>query len=127
MRTHRRSLLIPACAALALSSASAAAQSLLGMAEVKALVSGFTVDSKEVSGGRQWRSYYEPGGQVFVQRDDAAVFPGYWSVHADGALCTSFTYETCGGVAKNTDGTYTRIVKGTPIHKWTRITPGRGF
>jgi hypothetical protein len=118
---------MPACAALALSSAPATAQSLLGTAEVKTLVSGFTVDTQEIAGGRQWRFYYEPGGQVFVQRDDANVFPGFWSVRTDGALCVSFTYETCGGIAKSADGTYTRIVNGVPSHKWTRITPGKGF
>jgi hypothetical protein len=127
MQAYRICALFAASAALALASTPAAAQSPLGMAEVKALVSGFTIDTEEIAGGRQWRFYYEPGGKAFVQRDDAAVFDGYWSVHADGTLCVSFSYETCGGIAKNADDTYTRIIKGAPTHKWTRITPGKSF
>lgn len=30
-------------------------------------------------------------------------------------------------VAKNADGTHTRIVDGVPTIKWTRITPGKAF
>lgn len=127
MQFLKNTLFVGAWVALAASAAPAAAQAFLSMAELKALISGFTVDTEEITGGRQWRFYYEPGGRVYVQRDDANVFDGVWSIGADGTLCISFNDKNCGALAKNADGSYTRFVKDTATQKWIRITPGKGF
>jgi hypothetical protein len=97
------------------------------MAEVKALITGKTVDAQSLSDGRQWRTYYESSGQLLVQRDDAQEFSGVWSVRADGSHCHSFNDEVCARIEKNADGSHTRIVNGVPTLKWLKITPGKGF
>ncbi|MEO8718562.1 MAG: hypothetical protein ABI423_10140 [Burkholderiales bacterium] len=103
------------------------AQGMLGMAEVKTLISGNTVVAETLANGSAFRSYFAPSGEIVVQRNDANEFSGYWSVRTDGSLCVSFTHEACGTVERNADGSYTRAVNGTPEYKWVKITPGRGF
>lgn len=117
----------PLLTALAAWSCAAAAQDSLGMAQVKALITGSTVVMQRLSDGASFRSYYTASGDVIVQRSDAVEFSGRWSVRADGTLCVYFDVETCGGTEKNADGTYTRIIGGTPAFKWLKVTPGKAF
>jgi hypothetical protein len=114
-------------AALATSGTFASAQNLLGMEELKALISGNTVHTENLSNGRTFYVYHGASGELELQREDAAVFSGIWSVRADGTHCVSFNDETCGRIEKNADGTYTRIINGAPAFKWLKITPGKGF
>ncbi|MDH4174303.1 MAG: hypothetical protein OEV97_11245, partial [Betaproteobacteria bacterium] len=103
------------------------AQGPLGMAELKALIAGKTIDYQSLSDGKYWRAYYENSGQLLVQRDDALEFSGKWSVRADGSHCHSFNDEVCAKIEKNTDGSYMRIVNGVPAFKWLKIKPGKDF
>ena len=115
------------CSAILAVCSSVAAQSTLGMADVKALISGNTVFTVNVATGRTYSLYFDASGEVQLQREDAGVFSGVWSVRADGTHCVSFNDETCGMIEKNADGTYTRVVAGAPPFKWTKISPGRTF
>lgn len=127
MRTFRTSHLLAPCVALAALSGSAAAQNSLGMAEVKALITGNTVHAQNLSNGLFLRAHYEPGGQFVVLRDDGAQFSGVWSVRANGTLCLIVSGEECGSIVKNADGTYTRMAGSAPAFKWLKITPGKDF
>lgn len=97
------------------------------MADIKALITGSTVDVHRLSDGAMFRNYYTASGDVILQRADAAEFPGRWSVRADGTLCVFFDAEVCGSTEKNADGTYTRIVNGAPAFRWLKVTPGKAF
>jgi len=64
------------CAALAAYSVPASAQGPLGMAELKALISGKTVHFEEIATGRAGRAYHAASGQIEVLRDDGGTFAG---------------------------------------------------
>jgi hypothetical protein len=99
----------------------------MGMAEVKALITGRTVDIQNLSSGQAFRAYYAESGDVIIQRADAMEFSGRWSLRPNGMHCVYFDVENCGTIQKNADGTYTRIVGGKPAFKWLKITPGKAF
>lgn len=122
-----RLLRIPLLTALAAWSCAAAAQDTLGMAQVKALITGRTVDVHRLSDGASFRNYYAASGDVILQRADAQEFTGRWSLRADGTLCVFFDTEICGSTRKNADGTYTRVVNGAPAFRWLKVTRGKDF
>lgn len=113
-------------AALAAWSFSVAAQSTLGMAEAKALITGNTVYMQNLESGLHMRFHFAPSGQFLVLRDDGVTFDGIWSVRSDGALCTIASNEACGKLQKLADGTYKREAGGF-AHRWLTITPGKDF
>jgi hypothetical protein len=127
MQFLKNTLFVGAWVALAASAAPAAAQAFLNMAELKALVSGNTVHFTNLENGLVGRAFHDAGGEVMVDRDDGATFSGLWSVRADGTHCIIFSGEVCGKIRKNADGTYTRVIVGSPGFTWMRITPGKGF
>lgn len=118
---------ITLCTALLLVPAVAPAQTTLDVAEVKALITDRTVDIQNLSTGLHFRAFYAAFGEIVVQRTDAMEFSGRWNVRPDGALCIHFGDESCGGLSKNADGTYTRIVGGKPAFTWFKVAPGKGF
>jgi len=122
-----RYLLLPLWAALTVPSFPAAAQNRLGMAELKALISGNTVHFEEISTGRGGRAHHAASGQIEVLRDDGGTFSGLWSVSADGSHCMIVSNEICSRIEKNADGSYTRVINGVPSFRWTKITPGKDF
>jgi hypothetical protein len=63
MGSVRRAVLIPLWAALTAASGPSTAQTHLGMADLKALISGNTVHFKNLSSGLTGRAYYTPSGE----------------------------------------------------------------
>jgi len=120
-------LLIAVSAALAVPGFPAAAQNHLGMADLKTLISGNTVHFQNLSSGRTGRAYYAPSGEILIKRDDGVEFAGLWSIGANGAHCLILTHEICAKIEKNADGSYTRVVNGTPELMWTKISPGKAL
>ncbi len=118
---------ITLCTALLLVPAVAPAQTTLDVVEVKAMITDRTVDIQNLSTGLHFRAFYAASGEMIVQRADAVEISGRWSVRPDGALCVYFDVESCGGLSKNADGTYTRIVGGKPAFTWFKVAPGKGF
>jgi hypothetical protein len=96
-----------ALALLAAPSVPAVADNLMGMAAIKALISGNTVYMQNLENKLFLRMHYEPSGQFAVLRDDGARYDGLWSVRADG--------------------TYTRFVGGAAAFNWLTISPGKDF
>lgn len=119
-----RSLL--GAAALALSGSATSAESFLGMAELKALISGNTVQGESAQ-GQGFQVYYDASGDLTFQRADGNEFSGRWSVRPDGAHCQFFSEENCGKITRNADGTYTRVVSGAAASRWLKIAPGKAF
>jgi len=123
MRVHIAMLL----AALAALSSPGMAQGQLGIAEVRALVSGTTVDILNLSSGQPFRAYFAASGELVIQRPDAVEVAGRWNVREDGSHCVHFDRESCGKLSKNADGSYTRVVDDALAYRWLRVTPGKDF
>ena len=128
MRIPLSFLLACAFAALAASSAPTMAQTFLSLDELKALITGNTVDFNNIDSGRPGRVYFDARGEIAVERLESS-YPGIWNARADGTLCLLVEREFCGKVQKNADGTYTHPISGIPGFgfTWHRITPGKGF
>jgi hypothetical protein len=116
-----------ALVALATGAAPALAQSYLSKDELRQLIQGNTVHTEDLASGRAFMAYHDPGGRWQLMRQDGSIVEGVWSIRADGAQCVIMDAETCGLVQKNADGTYTRVVNGTPRNRWSKVTQGKGF
>lgn len=107
--------------------AAAWSQSYLNKAELTALLTGNTVHVEDLANGNTFMTYHDPAGAFILLRGDGTKVEGVWSARADGAQCVIIDAEVCARIVKNADGTYTRVVDGTPRHKWHKVVPGRGF
>lgn len=105
----------------------AQAQSYLGKDELRQLIQGNTVHTEDLASGRSFMAYHDPGGRWQLLRPDGSVVEGTWSIRADGAQCVIMDAETCGLIQKQADGTFTRVVNGTPRNRWSKVTQGKGF
>lgn len=102
-------------------------QGYLNKEELKKLVAGNTVLVEELASGNSFMTYHDPSGAWSLQRADGTRVHGVWSARADGAQCVIIDAEVCARIQKNADGTYARVVDGTPRHKWHKVTSGKGF
>lgn len=116
-----------AFAAMATCAAPALAQSYLTKDELQRLIQGNTVHMEELASGRSFMAYHEGSGRWQLLRPDGSVLEGVWSIRADGAQCIVIDAETCGLIQKHADGTYARVVDGTPRNRWNKVTEGKGF
>lgn len=122
-----RLLTATALVAIATSAAPALAQSYLNQEDLKRLINGNTVHMQDLMSGRSFMAYHHPGGRWQLMRPDGSTVEGVWSIRADGAQCVIIDTETCGLIQKNADGSYTRVVDGTPRNRWSKVTDGKGF
>lgn len=98
------------------------AEKMLSGDEIKALVTGKTVDVS-LSSSSQWRQYFAADGSS--ARDNGEVSD--WSVEGD-KHCNSVAALRCAAIRDNGDGTYARLKPdGSPAVTWTKITDGKDF
>ena len=114
--------MIWAVAAVLFSTSVYAAETLDAEA-VKKLITGNTVVAK---GGAQ-KNYFAPDGKTYRQVGGKIV-EGTWRVEADGSQCVEGMPGGCAKIARNDDGTYSRLTpEGEVILKWTAVVDGKDF
>lgn len=116
-----------ALAATAAYACTASAEELLGKEKLGELIAGNTVHTEDLQSGRSFLAFHHPGGEWILQREDGSTVHGTWRISNDGAQCVVIDAETCGRIRKNADGTYTRVVDGTPRNRWSKVTGGKAF
>lgn len=90
----------------------------LDAASVKALFSGYTVESKLDSSGRVSQTYYNPDGRL-RQLQDGAKRDGAWKVRDDGRICLQFgnEREKCRIIVKEGETYVKYLVKKNNMHE----------
>jgi hypothetical protein len=102
------------------------AQDFLAAADVKALITGNTVEVQRGNGTR-YLAYYEPGG-VWLRQERGQLAQGAWRVLDDGQQCVSIGRDdSCALIRKNPDGSFTRFSNGVVQFTWLKVSPGKGF
>jgi hypothetical protein len=125
-RRHGRGAAMTALA-LSLLAPAALAQDYQTRDQLVQLIKGNTVHAEDLASGRSFLVYHDPSGAWLLQRQDGTTVSGVWRISAEGAQCVVIDVENCGRIQKNADGTYTRVVDGTPRQKWHRISGGKAF
>lgn len=117
------------CVSAAATTLQAQTKDLLDSVQLTALLSGNTTHSEHLGTGKKYLAFHDSNGKWVLKREDGAVFFGTWTVNPDGSYCAIIQNVAgkCARIRKNPDGTYTRIVDGAPMFKWTKVTAGKGF
>ena len=98
------------------------AEKLLNGDEIKALISGKTVDVS-LSSNSQWRQYFAADGSSDRDNGEKST----WSVEGD-KHCNTASSLRCAAIRDNGDGTYARLkANGSPAVTWTKFVDGKDF
>jgi hypothetical protein len=98
------------------------AENMLKGGEIKALISGKTVDVS-VSGGPKWRQYFSPDGSSARSNGETSQ----WSIEED-KHCNTTAKTRCAAIRANGDGTFARLkADGSTAATWSKIVDGKDF
>ena len=98
------------------------AEKILGGEEIKALISGKTVDVN-IEGAAKWRQYFATDGNSARSNGESSK----WSVE-ENKHCNTAAKLRCAAIRDNGDGTYARLKPdGGVAATWTKIVSGKDF
>lgn len=120
--------LIAAASLQACSTLPVLSSSQLDAGEVRSLVSGHTITSRNLDTGTTSTAYYSPDGRV-TQSRKGDVRRGTWSVKADGRMCMEMASNkpSCRVLRRDAQGVYRKYKPDnlfTPIIAYERIERG---
>ncbi len=95
--------------------------------QLRSLLVGKTVSLTNLEKGFEIELYFSPDGTLVGENLTAKKkIKGNWEITSDGLHCTAsnLSARTCGSFVANGDGTYQRIVDGTPVQTYKAFMDG---